>query len=153
MFEAITDVIENMQQINAAWALDILINRPKYQGLIIKLNTEGLPTSQLFELHIDAEGTKLYQLGGEYSLRTLETKQSQNPQDVNLKDTGDAFDSWTVRSKDGVITIDADLVKDGVSLEIRYGPNIIGIFDDNLQILIDAIADDLPEIIEEKLLS
>ena len=138
-----------MQQITAAWALDILINRPEHQDLIIRLNTEV----QLFDLHIDSEGTKLYQIGGEYSLRTVATKQSQNRQDVNLKDTGDAYDSWEVTVKDGVIIIDADLIKDGEDLRDRYGPNIIGLFDDNLQILIDAIADDLPEIIEEKLLS
>lgn len=153
MFEAITDVTENMQQITAAWALDILINRPEHQDLIIELNTEGRPTSQLFKLHIDSEGTKLFEIGGEYADSTVETKISSDPKDVNLKDTGDTYATWDVSVKDGVIIIEADLVKDGDDLEERYGDNIIGLFDDNLQILIDAIADDLPEIVLEKLLS
>ncbi len=143
-----------MRQINAAWALDILINtRPEFQDLIIELNTEGRPTSQLFELHIDATGAKLYTIGGEYSNRTLATKVTDNPQDIDLKDTGDTYDSWEVEVMNGAIIIGADLIKDGESLETDWGTNIVGLFDDNKQILINAVADDLPELVQEKLLS
>lgn len=153
MLDEVFKVTKNMQEITPAWALNILINRPEFQDLIIELNTEGRPTSQLFELHIDSEGTKLYEIGGEYAPSTVATKRSQNPQDVNLKATGEAYESWTVRVDGENIVIEADLIKNGENLEDRYGDNIVGLFETNLQILIDAIADDLPELFEEKLLS
>ena len=56
-------------------ALDIA-RTETFKKLVISINTEGVPTSQLFELGEDATGRTLESIGGEYSPFTVEVKKS-----------------------------------------------------------------------------
>tara|TARA_R110000824_G_scaffold85121_3_gene211818 strand:+ start:10217 stop:10699 length:483 start_codon:yes stop_codon:yes gene_type:complete len=111
----------------------------EHKKLVISLNTEGLPTSQLFELGEDSEGLKLDDIGGGYTLFTIYEKlKFDQPVDrVTLKDTGAFYRTFDVRPFNGGFTIEADTFKDGDNLENRWGKDIVGLNDDNLNILIE----------------
>jgi len=148
MFEAIRKVTGNMQKINAASVLEILIARPEFQGLIIKLNTQ----EQLFKKGIDSKGVTL----GVYSPFTINIKKnerspSQPTNRVTLKDTGDFYKTWTVTTKNGDIIIEADGDKDDKNLMDVYGEDIVGLIEENLQTLIDEIKIKTPELVESLL--
>jgi len=155
--EAITNVTKNMQRINAAWALDILINRSEFQDLIIELNTEGLKESQLFEHGIDSQGKSL----GEYAATTIEgtasfegkREKGQRFDHITLKDTGGFYATWRVSVKNGVIMIDADPTVDDGNLFDDFGEDIVGLIESNVQILIDAVENVLPELVLEAMLA
>jgi len=112
---------------------------PEFKTLVIKLNTEGLPTSQLFLKGQDSTGKDLDKIGGEYSPFTVEEKKRKGqPTDrVTLKDTGDFYMSFEVIPFKGGFIIEADTTKDGKSLEDDWGENIIGLQDENVQLVIE----------------
>lgn len=119
-------------------ALDIA-KTPAFKELVIKLNTEGLPTSQLFEKGEDSTGISLESIGGEYAPFTIEEKKrkGQPTNRVTLKDTGDFYMTFNVIPFKGGFIIDANTIKDGENLEDDWGRNIIGLQPENLQIVID----------------
>ena len=147
MFEEIRKLQTNMSKITAASVLNILINRNKFQDLIIRLNTED----QLFDKGVDSEGKSL----GIYAEFTIKQKQKkgQPTAHVTLKDTGDFYGTWTVTTKDGDIFIEADGDKDDKNLMDIYGEKIVGLLESNLQILLNEIETDTPEIVENLLLT
>jgi hypothetical protein len=118
-----------------------------FKRLVIQLNTEGKPTSQLFELGEDSEGRDL----GEYSPFTKELKKlkGQRIDHITLKDTGDFYASFIVRPFKGGFTIDADPIKDDTNLFREYGEDILGLNDDNLQIIINFYKDAILESLEQ----
>jgi len=145
MFEPIREITKNMQSITAARILSILIERPEFQDLIIELNTE----KQLFDKGIDAEGQSL----GIYQPFTIAIKREkgQPVNRVTLKDTGDFYKTWDVRVENGDIIIEADGDKDDKNLMDVYGEDIVGLTQENLQILIDEIKKHTPELVKELL--
>jgi len=147
MFDEIRQLKVNMSKITAASVLDILINQTKFQDLIIRLNTE----EQLFKKGIDSEGETL----GIYAEFTIKQKQKkgQPTAHVTLKDTGDFYGTWTVTTNNGDIFIEADGDKPDKNLMDVYGEEIVGLLESNLQILIDEIETDTPEIVENLLLT
>lgn len=147
MFEEIRQLKVNMSKITAASVLDILINRAKFQDLIIRLNTED----QLFDKGIDSVGKSL----GTYAEFTIKQKKAkgQPTAHVTLKDTGDFYGTWTVTVRNGTIFIEADGDKDDKNLMDVYGEEIVGLLESNLQILIDEIEIDTVEMVENLLLT
>ena len=147
MFEAIRKVTGNMQKINAASVLEILIARPEFQGLIIKLNTQ----EQLFKKGIDSKGVTL----GVYAPFTIEIKKSkgQPTNHITLRDTGDLYNTWTVKMVKGDIVIDANFIKDGEDIieKNRLSEFVTGLTEESLQILIDEIKIKTPELVESLL--
>jgi hypothetical protein len=112
---------------------------PTFKKLVISLNTEGLPTSQLFELGQDAQGRTLESIGGEYSPFTVEVKRRKGqPTDrITLKDTGDFYRTFDVIPFKGGFRIEADTIKDGQDLQDSWGKEIVGIDQRNLLIIIE----------------
>jgi len=110
-----------------------------FKKLVISLNTEGTPTSQLFELGEDSTGTKLSQIGGDYSPFTVQEKQrkGQPTNRITLKDTGDFYRSFNVVPFKGGFRIEADTIKDGEDLQESWGQNIVGLSPQNLEIIIN----------------
>jgi len=110
-----------------------------FKRLVITLNTEGLPTSQLFELGEDATGRTLESIGGEYSPFTIEEKKKKGqPTDrVTLKDTGEFYESFIVIPFKGGFRIEADTIKDGQDLQNSWGKEIVGLSPENIQIVKD----------------
>ena len=56
---------------------------------------------------------------------------------IDLKDTGEFYASWKVKVFQRFISIDANPIKEKNNLFDDYGEDLLGLTDDNLQILID----------------
>jgi hypothetical protein len=119
-------------------ALDIS-RTSTFKKLVITLNTEGLPTSQLFELGEDSQGRRLDDIGGGYTLFTIYEKLKFNqPIDrVTLKDTGEFYRTFDVIPFKGGFNIVADTLKDGEDLEDRWGDEIVGLNENNTNIIVE----------------
>lgn len=147
MFEAVRKVTGNMQKITSVKVLTILIERPEFQGLIIKLNTQ----EQLFKKGVDSKDVTL----GVYSPFTIEIKKSkgQPTNHITLKDTGDFYNTWTVKMVKGDIVIDANFIKDGEDIieKNRLSEFVTGLTAESLQILIDEVKAKTPELVESLL--
>ncbi len=134
-----------MQEINAERVLTILIERPELEDLIIELNTED----QLFKRGVDSTGKSL----GEYAASTKILKQDDGlPFDrVTLFQEGDFYKTWRVFMRNGDIIIEADGDKDDKNLFDVYGEEVVGLTEENLQIVIDEIKKQTPELVKQLL--
>ena len=144
MFEAVRKVTGNMQKITAAKVLTILIERPELNGLVISLNHD-----QLFRKGVDSKGVTL----GVYAPFTIERKVKDGLPSghVTLFQRGRFYKTWTVKVVNGDIIVEADGDKDDKNLMDIYGEDIVGLLDENLQILIDEIKIKTPEHVESLL--
>jgi len=119
-------------------ALDIA-RTSEHKRIVITLNTEGLPTSQLYSLGEDSEGKTLESIGGGYSPFTQQIKggKGQPTDRVTLKDTGEFYRTFDVIPFKGGFNIVADTLKDDNDLEDRWGDDIVGLNEENTNILIE----------------
>ncbi len=149
MFEAIRKVTKNMQGITAARIIDILVNQPELNGLIIELNTQD----QLFKKGVDSKGLSL----GVYAPFTIEVKKAkgQPTNHITLKDTGDTYKTWKVTTLNGDIIIEANFIKDGEDIikKNRLSEDVVGLTEENLQKIIDEIAIKAPKHVSNLLLA
>ena len=108
--------------------------RKDVQDIITRLNTE----EQLFK-GFDSTGKDLSAIGGPYTRLTqvIKRRKGQPTNRVTLKDNGEFYDSFKVSVERDGFVIDADTIKDGQDLMVRWGRDIIGLTDENLQQLID----------------
>jgi len=145
MFDPIRKVTKNMQSITAERVLSLLIEGDELKDLIIELNTDA----QLFQKGIDSQGQSL----GEYAESTKLLKRSEGlPFDrVTLYQEGDFYKTWRVFMRNGNIAIEADGDKDDKNLFDVYGEDVVGLTEENLQIVIDEIKNDTPELVKELL--
>ena len=97
----------------------------------MRLNTE----EQLGRDKTDSLGAHL----GTYSFATEQISKGKKKQGefIDLKDTGEFWASWKVKVLQKFISIDANPIKEGNNLFDDYGEEILGLTDENLQILID----------------
>lgn len=111
----------------------------EFKTLVIKLNTEGKPTSQLFELGEDSEGRSLESIGGPYAPFTVQQKilKGQPTDRITLKDTGDFYMTFKIIPFKGGFRILADPIKDDTNLFEEWGEDIVGLNEINLQIVIE----------------
>jgi len=144
-------------------ALEITRNNT-FQSLVIKLNTEGLPTSQLFNFGEDSLGKKLsgntIAIGGEYTPFTKQKKQEKGqPTDrITLKDTGAFYMSFKIIPFKGGFEIDADGFKKGLDggagntdLFEEFGEDVLGLNNVNLQTIIEFYKNAIQEKVNQKL--
>ena len=117
------------------------------KDMIIQMNTED----QLEEEGIDSLGRAL----GDYSPYTIIEKQlkGQRYDHITLKDTGAFYDSWVVTVNREGIEIDADdaSLYDQPLFQV-WGEDVLGLTDENMEILRGVIADKYIEYIYEQLL-
>jgi len=125
----------------------------KFKTLVIRLNTEGETTSQLYEEGEDSTGRKLEDIGGGYSPFTIEekTRKGQPTDRVTLKDTGAFYLSFQVIPFKGGFRIIADPRKDDTNLFREWGKDIVGLNDENTQIVINFYKDAILEKINNRL--
>ena len=133
-------------------ALDIA-RTDTFKKLVISLNTEGTPTSQLFELGEDSTGKKLSQIGGDYSPFTVQEKQRKGqPTDrITLKDTGDFYRTFDVIPFKGGFRIEADPQKEENNLEEEWGANIIGLNQQNIEIIVNFYRNVINEKVKQRI--
>ena len=121
-------------------------NTSQVQQFIVALNTEGKPSSQLYNLGEDSDGAKLTP---PYTFNTVRIKieNGQRSDHVTLRDTGGFYESFEVDGFAFGFEITADTITDsGTDLEDKYGQKIIGLNETNIEILGEFIA---PFFIEE----
>ena len=118
-----------------------ILKDAEFQRFIIDLNTE----EQLFEKGIDSLGASL----GDYSDFTKVVKgiKGQRIDHITLEDTGDFYKSFAIKVQNGGFLIVADGQKEDTNLLEEYGKEVLGLTDENLQIVIDAIKEKLIPII------
>ena len=119
------------------------------KDLVIRLNTKGEKTSQLFEFGEDSLGNSL----GEYSPFTVleKIKKGQPDDRITLKDTGDFYNSFIVVPYRGGFTINADPIKEENNLFTDFGIDILGLNDENLGILSEVYKDKVLEEIRRRI--
>ena len=107
----------------------VVFNTPEVKEMIIEMNTND----QLYKRGIDAKGTELSDIGGDYSFITKDIKSRKGDiyTHVTLKDTGDFYKSWRVTVMGEVIFIEADTIKDGDDLRKRWGNDILGLTEES----------------------
>jgi hypothetical protein len=136
-----------------------ILKDAEFQRFIIDLNTEG----QLFEKGIDSLGASLqgksgvnWLVDGEYAPFTVAEKQrkGQRYDHPTLKNKGDFYKSFALKVQNGgfLMTANFNVTSDeglGANLldVMKNGEKVVGLTDENLQIVIDAIKDKLIPII------
>ncbi len=151
-------LLDNIISLNENQITNEILSDKGFQEFIISLNTEGEDTSQLFEHGIDSLGVSLSDIGGDYSPVTLELSAKKgrpkaSPSLIDLKDTGAFYKSFKIVLSSKSFKITADTNKDDTDLLEEWGRNIIGLTDENLQIVIDAIKRKIIPIIRSKIFS
>lgn len=153
MFEPLRDIAKFFINLDIDKIAFEIASTGVHSVLVIQLNIAGRPTSQLYEKGEDSTGKKLADIGGDYSPLTKDIKQSKGqPIDrVTLRDTGEFYMSFTATPFKGGFTIDANPIKDETNLFNEWGGNVLGLNDENLQILIDYYRDEILQKIRAKL--
>ena len=111
-----------------------ILNNPKTQKYITDLNTEV----QLYDYGEDSKGVQLAAIGGGYAPSTIRIKsrKGQPTNRVTLEDTGKFYDSFDVQVKaNASFTITANTIKSGVDLQKRWGDNIVGLQNENVELV------------------
>ena len=110
---------------------------PLVQQFIIKLNTEGVPTSQLFNKGEDSLGVSL----GQYTpfTKAIKAEKGQRLDHISLLDTGEFYESFVVRPFLKGFTITAKGQKEDTNLFEEYGEDILGLNEENKIILCEFI--------------
>lgn len=129
LFKYANDLIELKNQEDKIFKL-VLDNR-FIKELITHLNTD----EQLGKEKVDSLGAHL----GIYSNATEVITKGRKKAGafINLNDTGAFWDSWKVQVKKALIIIDANPFKEDTNLFDEYGIDVLGLTDNNLQILIN----------------
>ena len=144
MFQALRNKAKAVKRLNEKQLLKLLFLDKDLQKYVLDLNR----IEQLYKRGIDAEGVTLESIGGSYTEFTVAIKQTkgQPTNRVTLKDTGDFYDSFELAVKGEGIEIKANPIKEGISLEVRWGDDIIGLADTSKEELIEKLK---PLIIRE----
>ena len=130
---------------NSAWIFSV---DKDVQEEIIRINTE----EQLYEDGVDSLGRSL----GDYSVFTIQEKKSngQRYDHVTLKDSGDFYDSFTVRvTNDGWAQDADDSSKYDEPLFEVWGIDVLGITDENMKYIKEMIIDNYIKYVTRELLS
>lgn len=141
MFGAIKDIGNNMQRLNPNRLMRDVIDETSVKAQIIDLNQ-----SQMFDKGIDAKGETL----GDYSQVSV-TKYGKRPGHIQLKDTGEFYDSMKVNVDDDKFIIIGDTDKGDVDLANVY-PDVLGLTTESKEEILPEIAQRLSEKIKTEIL-
>ena len=109
---------------NTIWTA--VFSREDFQTWILDL----IRQDQLFDQGIDGNN----QVIGYYSASTQKRKpEKKEGTPYTLYDTGDFYNSFTIVVMPNILEIDADPVKQGANLFVKYGEDIIKLTDENME--------------------
>ena len=111
----------------------LALDNKTIKELVIDLNTE----KQLKTQHVDSKGNKLFNKLTQRSVYAPSDPLGRGGQPYEVFRTGDYYNSFRVVVGNGVITITSAPEKKTNNLFEVYTPDIEGLTDENLQILID----------------
>lgn len=134
----------------------------EFMDLIVKLNTE----KQLFDKGINSQGIRLEKIGalkhdgyspstilGIYGLFDGKIAKGQPIDRITLKDGGNFYASFRViLNSNHDLQITANPIKAGIDILERWGKEVIGLTDENLQIVIDFARIKVQNIVKYQLL-
>lgn len=149
-------LLSSIERFNVNEILREVWSNPRVQNFIIDLNTEGKPTSQLFEKGEDSLGISL----GEYSLTTIlgtsrfegKLAKGQRIDHITLKDTGDFYETWDIIPFLKGFRMEADGDKGGGdNLFDDFGKDIVGLNEENIIILGEFIRPFFIEVAKKRL--
>lgn len=141
MFGVIKDIGNNMQRLNPNRLIKDVIEETQVKAQIIDLNQ-----SQMFDKGIDAKGETL----GDYSPVSV-AKYGKRPGHIQLKDTGEFYDSMKVGVEDDKFVITGDTDKGDVDLANVY-PDVLGLTTESKEDILPEISQRLSEKIKEEIL-
>lgn len=153
-FDDLRRLANNAIALNADNLLRQIFLDKNFQKFIIDLNRR----EQLF-LGINSLGIKLDSYSpvteelnkGKTFTFQGESKKKIAGEPIIVFDTGEVYDSFTLEAGVGSITIDADTIKDGDDLLKTIDANLLGLTDEHLQLVIDALREKLIPILLELL--
>ncbi|NQY43853.1 MAG: hypothetical protein HRT87_10975 [Legionellales bacterium] len=148
-FNSLIDKLQSVADLKLNEVAFKIASEKEVKDLVIRLNTQGEKTSQLFELGEDSLGDSL----GSYSPFTVEQKKKrgQPTNRITLKDTGEFYSSFNVVPYRGGFTIKANPIKEESNLYDDFGADIVGLNETNLQILRDVYKDKVLEEVRKRI--
>ena len=143
-------LLKNINNLDLNDIFKTLWSDNKVQQYIIKLNTRGEGTSQLYNFGINSEGKSI----GEYSDNTIQIKafNGQPVDRVTLYDTGEFYESFVVIANQKGFKITADPIKEDNNLFEDWGKNIVGLTKENEELLLVFVEKDFNKEFEKRLL-
>lgn len=144
--QKLEELLLKFTKLNEQDLLSEVFNYQDNVEIVLDLNR----LDQLYKQGIDSEGQSL----GEYSAFTVNQKlffrdPAQPVDRVTLKDTGAFYDSFNlIIIKDGIRII-ADTIKDDTDLIDRYGENILGLTEENKELLRELLKSEFKKIINK----
>jgi hypothetical protein len=145
MWGALEEIIERAMKLNENHAWFQVIDR-EIQWEIIRLNT----IDQLFEEGLKSDGSYL----PDYSKASVELYGKPDGH-IRLKDTGNFYRSFVIKVDPKGAEIIADTMKGTVKnddLAVRYGLDILGLTEENQNLIADALTNKYIEYLENELL-
>ena len=135
-FEGVLKMLDRATNIDATKAWFFVMDRES-QFEIIRLNTED----QLLDEGVDSKDEPLFSKRhnrGVYSYMTEQFTQGRKKagDHYTLRDTGEFYRSFIVRVDANGFTIVADTQKDTTDLSEEYGIDILGLTEENTQVLV-----------------
>ncbi len=147
-FEAILQLTDRVAKLDEGLLLRNFVSIPAVQKFILDLNRRD----QLFNKGIDSKNRAL----GVYTPFTINSKQERGvpvPSDfhITLFDTGEFYSTFVIIPGKDFFEIDANPIREDTNLFDDFGEDIIGLNDENLQVLIDFFKETIQLRVREQL--
>ncbi len=147
-FEAILQLTDRIAKLDEGLLLRNFVSIPAVQKFILDLNRRD----QLFNKGIDSKNRAL----GVYTPFTINSKQERGvpvPSDfhITLFDTGEFYSTFVIIPGKDFFEIDANPIREDTNLFDDFGEDIIGLNDENLQVLIDFFKETIQLRVREQL--
>ena len=156
-------LLNNVNNLDLNDIFKTLWSKNEVQKYIVRLNTKGEKTSQLFELGEDSQGAKLigstdnWLSGGEYTTFTVQKKieRGQRFDHPTLESSGNFYNSFiVVPNSKGFKTEANPIVDDGRNLFdlLANGKEVLGLNKENEELLVAFVEKDFSKEFEKRLL-
>ena len=147
-FDAILDLTDRIAKLDEGLLLRNFVSIPAVQKFILDLNR----TDQLFNKGVDSKNKAL----GIYTPYTINSKEERGvpvPSDfhITLFDTGEFYSTFVIIPGKDFFEIDANPIREDSNLFEDFGEDILGLNDENLQILIDFFKETVVLRVKEQL--
>ena len=147
-FEAIRQLTDRVAKLDEGIILNRFVELPIVQKFILDLNR----VDQLFNKGVDSKNRAL----GVYTPFTINSKQERGvpvPSDfhITLFDTGEFYSTFVIIPGKDFFEIDANPIREDANLFEDFGEDILGLNDENLQILIDFFKETVVLRVKEQL--
>tara|TARA_R110000824_G_scaffold180161_1_gene360629 strand:+ start:1029 stop:1487 length:459 start_codon:yes stop_codon:yes gene_type:complete len=147
-FEAIRKLTDRVAKLDEGIILNRFVELPIVQKFILDLNR----VDQLFNKGVDSKNRAL----GVYTPFTINSKNERGvpvPSDfhITLFDTGQFYSTFVIIPGKDFFEIDANPIREDSNLFEDFGDDILGLNDENLQILIDFFKETVVLRVKEQL--